>query len=135
MSTSFAIALLIAGNLAVSSTIVRRRPQARRLIVRLTKWQAMMGLLLSILGIRVGIQAATSLSVAAARPVWWGTQAGGATLAVTLGVLLMLGMHYQYRLARQPTDEQAQQRYGRLVGAQIACGYVGMGAALWALVC
>jgi hypothetical protein len=129
------IMLLILGVLGASSVIVKKRPEAKDLIDKLSKISGYVGVLAVLWGIYDVIQLLTHLGMF--KYGMWGIISWVTLLAVT-AVFLGLGFIFGYGLAATYMSEEAKAKMAdlrqKLVGYQIPLGWLSLGLAVWLIV-
>jgi hypothetical protein len=129
------IMLLILGVLGASSVIIKKRPEAKDLIDKLSKISGYVGVLAVLWGIYDVIQLLTHLGMF--KYGMWGIISWVTLLAVT-AVFLGLGFIFGYGLAATYMSEEAKAKMAdlrqKLVGYQIPLGWLSLGLAVWLIV-
>jgi hypothetical protein len=129
------IMLLILGVLGASSVIVKKRPEAKDLIDKLSKISGYVGVLAVLWGVYDVIQLITHLGMF--KYGMWGIISWVTLLAVT-AVFLGLGFIFGYGLAAAYMSEEAKAKMAglrqKLVGYQIPLGWLSLALAVWLIV-
>jgi hypothetical protein len=129
------IMLLILGVLGASSVIIKKRPEAKDLIDKLSKISGYVGVLAVLWGIYDVIQLLTHLGMF--KYGIWGIISWVTLLAVT-AVFLGLGFIFGYGLAATYMSEEAKAKMAdlrqKLVGYQIPLGWLSLGLAVWLII-
>jgi len=126
------IMLLILGVLGASSVIIKKRPEAKDLIEKLSKISGYVGVVAVLWGVYDVIQLLTHLGMF--KYGIWGIISWITLLAVT-AVFLGLGFIFGYGLAAAYMSEEAKAKMAdlrqKLVGYQIPLGWLSLGLAVW----
>jgi len=129
------IMLLILGVLGASSVIIKKRPEAKDLIDKLSKISGYVGVVAVLWGIYDVIQLLTHLGMF--KYGVWGIISWVTLLAVT-AVFLGLGFIFGYGLAAAYMSEEAKAKMAdlrqKLVGYQIPLGWLSLGLAVWLII-
>jgi hypothetical protein len=129
------IMLLILGVLGASSVIIKKRPEAKDLIDKLSKISGYVGVLAVLWGVYDVIQLITHLGMF--KYGMWGIISWVTLLAVT-AVFLGLGFIFGYGLAATYMSEEAKAKMAdlrqKLVGYQIPLGWLSLALAVWLIV-
>jgi hypothetical protein len=129
------IMLLILGVLGASSVIIKKRPEAKDLIDKLSKISGYVGVLAVLWGVYDVIQLLTHLGMF--KYGIWGIISWVTLLAVT-AVFLGLGFIFGYGLAAAYMSEEAKAKMAdlrqKLVGYQIPLGWLSLGLAVWLII-
>lgn len=129
------IMLLILGVLGASSVIIKKRPEAKDLIDKLSKISGYVGVVAVLWGVYDVIQLLTHLGMF--KYGIWGIISWVTLLAVT-AVFLGLGFIFGYGLAAAYMSEQAKAKMAdlrqKLVGYQIPLGWLSLGLAVWLII-
>ncbi len=130
------VALIVSGILASSSTIIKKRPEAKELIAKLVPWQGWIGLIVCLWGIWGTIHAVLTIGLIASVPVWWLTYLVANVSSAAIGFLLGYGMIQRFALknAEQDKQEKAEKLHEKLVGIQIPLGYVALVIGVWSII-
>jgi len=129
------IMLLILGVLGASSVIIKKRPEAKDLIDKLSKISGYVGVVAVLWGVYDVIQLLTHLGMF--KYGIWGIISWVTLLAVT-AVFLGLGFIFGYGLAATYMSEEAKAKMAdlrqKLVGYQIPLGWLSLGLAVWLII-
>jgi len=123
--------LFVGGVLGAANLIIARKPDAKRLIDRLTPYQGWIGVVLVLWGIWDLIGLLRSLGALSVAPGWWVLYLVTTATELLLGFLLGYGLISKYVLGRSPQAlEKGQQLRAKLAIYQGPLGVVAIGLAI-----
>jgi uncharacterized membrane protein YgdD (TMEM256/DUF423 family) len=132
METLNALVLIAGGILAVSSLIVAKKPDARKLIDKLVPYKAMIGVALLVLGILNLIRALTNhlLDILRVVPLFGLTCLAMCVTSILLGLLFGMPQIAKWLPGEGAAEQKGMELSRTLAPYQILIGLVGLVAAL-----
>ena len=122
--------LILCGIIGLSGLIVAQKPEARKILDKLTPFQALFGVGLLVVSVLYFLQLGPVdlLNKIGPRPVEALGQLGGCIGGIILGFLLGLPQILKIAPAGSPAGDKAQEIAGKLVPFQMLFGLVCFGA-------
>jgi hypothetical protein len=131
MDIANALAVILGGVFALSSVIIANKPDARTLIDKLTPYQALIGLVLVILGVIDVVRALPYLSDAfTVNYIYAAVVLSMLAVSVLLGALFGMPQIAKMIAGRSPADHKALEISHEIAPYQIILGLIGMVSAL-----
>ena len=125
--------LIVLGLLGAASLVIAKRPDAKKLIEKLTPFQGWIGAVSAIWGVWIIIQSILNLNWLTQVPVWWATFLGMGVVLFSLGLLLGVGMIKTF--VKQPQAvKKMDQLIVKLSPFQGTFGLISIGLGVWAIV-
>lgn len=137
-SITIAILLVMCGVLAAAECIVKKRPEAGRIIDKLRPYQGWLGIITCLWGLWSFIWVLISLRNMSGAPggvwIWWATYLVTAIVAITLGFMLGYGLFSRKFLAdSQAVREKGETLMAKLDAYKTLLGKTGILLGIWCI--
>jgi hypothetical protein len=129
------ITLIILGILASPSLILSRRPDAGKVLGKITPWQGWIGIIFFFWGIWGVISSLLTAWAIALVPVWWFTLLIGSVMEMVLGFILGYGLIAKYIFSKSETArEKGEAIIAKLAPVQGVIGIIGIIVGIWVII-
>ncbi len=129
------ITLILLSLLAAPSLFLSKKPDAARLLAKITPYQGWIGLIFCLWGIWGIISALLSVGLVALWPIWWFTWLIGSIIEALLGFLLGYGLIAKYVLSKsEAAKAKAEQILAKLAPVQGTIAIIGIIVGLWMII-
>ena len=126
------LVLVLLGALALSNTIVQKKPNAKELLAKLSKASGIIGLIAGIWGVVSVIQSLINISWMSYFFLAWLT--GLATALVFVGLGFIYGFPVVAGFLSANAKAKAEKMRQKVTGFQVLLGWISLGLAVWWLV-
>jgi hypothetical protein len=135
LDSLWGITLIILGILAAPSLILSRKPDADKILGKITPYQGWIGIIFCLWGIYGIIWSVMNIDLIAWFPVWWFTLLIGCVMEMILGFILGYGLIAKYIFSK---SEEAQAKgaaiIAKLAPVQGTLGLIGIIVGIWVIV-
>jgi hypothetical protein len=129
------ITLIILGILASPSLILSRRPDAGKVLDKITPWQGWIGIIFFFWGIWGVISSILTMWAIALVPVWWFTLLVGSVVEMVLGFILGYGLIAKYIFSKSDAArEKGEAIIAKLAPVQGVIGIIGIIVGIWVII-
>ncbi len=130
-----AIVLILAGILAASGFLIKKKPEAKDLIDKLVPFQGIIGIVAFLWGVWGTIHAVLNIGLLSIAPIFWVNYLAVNVIGLALGFLLGFGLISKYALSKnEAAKAKAEQMLKKLVNIQIPLGLIAICLGIWALI-
>lgn len=135
MGIFWGITLIILGILAAPSLILSRRPDADKILGKITPYQGWIGIIFCFWGIYGIIWSVTTIPLIAWAPVWWFTLLIGSIMEMILGFILGYGLIAKFIFSRsEAAKEKGAAIIAKLAPVQGTLGIIGIIVGIWVII-
>jgi hypothetical protein len=124
--------LVLLGALALSNTIVQKKPNAKELLAKLAKASGIIGLIAGIWGVVSLVQSLININWMSVFFLAWLT--GFATALVFVGLGFIYGFPVVAAFLSESAKGKAERMRQKVTGFQVLLGWISLGLAVWWLV-
>jgi hypothetical protein len=129
------ITLIILGILASPSLILSRRPDAGKVLDKISPWQGWLGIIFFFWGIWGVISSILTMWAIALVPVWWFTLLVGSVVEMVLGFILGYGLIAKYIFSKSDAArEKGEAIIAKLAPVQGVIGIIGIIVGIWVII-
>jgi hypothetical protein len=129
------ITLIILGILAAPSLILSRRPDAEKVLSKITPYQGWIGIIFCLWGIWGIISSLLTMWAIAIVPIWWFTLLVGSVMEMVLGFILGYGLIAKYIFSKsEAAKEKGEAIIAKLAPVQGILGIIGIVVGIWVII-
>jgi hypothetical protein len=129
------VTLVILGILAAPSLILSRRPDAEKVLSKITPYQGWIGIIFCLWGIWGIIHSLLNMWAIAIVPIWWFTLLVGSVMEMVLGFILGYGLIAKYIFSRsEAAKEKGTAIIAKLAPVQGTLGIIGIIVGIWVII-
>lgn len=129
------ITLIFLGILAAPSLILSRKPDADKILSKITPYQGWIGIIFFFWGIWGIISSLLTIWVISIVPIWWFTLLIGSFMEMILGFILGYGLIAKYIFSRsEAAKEKGAAIIAKLAPVQGILGLIGIIVGIWVII-
>jgi hypothetical protein len=135
LGITWGITLIILGILAAPSLILSRKPDADKILGKITPYQGWIGIICCLWGIYGIIWTLMGIGWMAWRPVWWFTLLIGSIMEMILGFILGYGLIAKFIFSKsEAAKEKGAAIIAKLAPVQGTLGIIGIIVGIWVII-
>lgn len=129
------ITLIFLGILAAPSLILSRKPDADKILSKITPYQGWIGIIFFFWGIWGIITSILTIALIGWSPIWWFTLLIGSFMEMILGFILGYGLIAKYIFSRSEiAKEKGAAIIAKLAPVQGILGLIGIIVGIWVII-
>lgn len=129
------ITLIFLGILAAPSLILSRKPDADKILSKITPYQGWIGIIFFFWGIWGIITSLLTIGLIGWMPIWWFTLLIGSFMEMILGFILGYGLIAKYIFSRsEAAKEKGAAIIAKLAPVQGILGLIGIIVGIWVII-